>query len=315
MTDVIVQPPEIGNGLTAAGVVAPESEAPSRPGLLRDAITVTVGSDIEDGDRWISGFSFDPDPCGGGHIVDPCQLSDNINPAETTTCIAVSGIQPYNVEASEKTSTFYNRPQDRRDRVRRKLLGVQSKVIEAEFWSGTKAVSQGWTNNQYLTKAAGLTVLSSGQTHGLVDGLAALEQAIADGSSWEQGAIHASWRLVTHWLWNGLVNAEPNPRTGTLMTDLGTVVIAGAGYPGTGPGGVAPQGDGKHLQWAYATPLPRVRLGEVHDSGTNDDVVAVDRSTNDRTTRAWRAAAVTVSECFRAGVLVNLLTERALPGS
>lgn len=297
----------------ADGVVEADLAVHARPGLLNTAETV-----VETG-RWVEQFSFEADPCAGGHIVDPCQMGVAADTGDTFTCTTVGPIQPYVVEASETVSTFGNasdeRVAERNARVDRKLLAVQSKIIEAEFWSGTAAVARGWTNNQYLRNPVGLTVLGTspvGGVFGYVDGLAALEQAVADGTSWDRGAIHASRQLVTHWIHAGLVRAVPNPPTGTLLTELGTPVIAGAGYPGTGPQGAI---NPNRIEWAYATPMPQVRLGEVFTLGTDDDSVAVDRSTNDRTVRRGRFASVTFSPCFRAGALITMTTALQVPGS
>lgn len=297
----------------ADGVVTAEQAIDTRPGLIRSADVV------EESNRWMEVFSFEADPCAGGHIVDPCQLGANADTGDSFTCVTVGPIQPYVVEASETVSTFGNaseeRHADRVERVRRKLEAILSKTIEAEFWSGTKAIARGWTNNQYLTNATGLTVLGTapvGGVFGFVDGLAALEQAIADGSGWERGVIHASRQLVTHWISQNLVHSIPNPPTGRLLTELGTPVIAGAGYPGSGPQGAI---NPNRLEWAYATPMPQVRLSEVFFNDTDQDAVAVDRSTNDRTVRAHRFAAVTFSPCFRAAALVTMTTALQVPGS
>ena len=261
--------------------------------------------------RWIDGFQFYPDDCDGGHIVDPCQLGSNADTADTASSSIVGPIQPYIIEATDKCSTF-GAPHDYRlARARRKILAVQSKVLEAEFWSGTKAQSQAWSNNQYLANPTGLTILGSGAAYGIIDSLAALEQAISDGSAWQRGVIHATPRLVTHWIAEHLVRAVPNP-PGTLMTELGTIVIAGSGYPGTGPDSHI---NLAHLNWAYATPMVDVRLGEVTFNQTDEDAIAVDRSTNDRTIRASRFAAATFAPCFRAAALVDMTHTLVVPGS
>lgn len=301
----------------AQGIVDQDPEVDARPGLLRGGNVVTNGSDHEGGTRWISGFSWDPDPCGGGHIVDPCLLGAGADTADTTTCTAVGPIQPYIIQADETHSTFDNRPDYYRERAKRKLLGVQSKLIEQEFWNGTKAQSQVWANNQYLKKTSGLTTLGTapvGGVFGIVDGLAALEQAISDGSSWGRGAIHASPQLATHWAWQGLLtHAGPDPRTATLLTHLGTVVIVGSGYDGSGPqGSINPN----RLEWAYATSIPTIRLGEITYNDTDTESVAtVEPATNTRIVRASRFAAVTISPCFRAGVLITMTTSLQVPGS
>lgn len=262
--------------------------------------------------RWIDGFQFLPDDCTGGHIVDPCQVGASADTIDARSQVAdiVGPIQPYIVEASDTASTWL--PEwYRLARAKRKLLAVQASVIEREFWSGTKATSQSWANNQFLTKAAGLTVLQSGAAVGTVDALAALEQAIVDGSPYGKGMIHASPRLATHWTYNGLVEAVPGP-PGTLRTQLGTIVIAGAGYLGTGPNNSV---NANHLQWAYVTPPVQIRLGEITLNQTDEDTVAVSRDTNDRSIRVARFAAATFSPCFRATVLVNMTTQLAVPGS
>lgn len=288
---------------------------PNRPNSPGENDYETPNPERQQRVRWVDGFNFLPDDCDGGHIVDPCQLGAGADTADTRSASTdiVGPIQPFIIEASDTASTWL--PEKwRLARANRKLLAVQSKVLEAEFWNGTKATSQTWAQNQYLSKAAGLTVLPAGNVGaalGYIDGLAALEQAIADGSAWQQGMIHATPRLVTHWIRQGLVEAAPGPG-GMLRTQLGTIVVAGRGYPGTGPNtGIHLT----HLQWAYATPVPQIRLGEITLNQTDEDTVAVSRDTNDRTIRVSRFAAITFSPCFRAGALVNLTTELAVPGS
>lgn len=302
----------------AEGIVDSELEADNRPGLIRSANVVVSGSDEEttaDGQRtrWVNGFSFDPDPCGGGHIVDPCQLGTGADAAGAQSCDAVTGIQPYIIESLITRSTFDNRPDYYRTLTERKLYGIQSKVLETEFWAGAKAISQSWTKNQYLANPTGLTILQSGSAMGIIDGLAALEQAAADNRSWGRSTIHATPRLVTHWISQQLVKAIPNP-PGTLQTQMGTIVIAGAGYPGTGPGGSSGV-NLNHLQWAFVTPIPDVRLGAVTYNETDTDEVAVTRSANDRRVRVARFAAATMSPCYRACALINMTTSLAVPGS
>lgn len=268
--------------------------------------------------RWIDGFQFLPEDCTGGHIVDPCQLGAGADTADARSVPGdvVGPIQPYIIEASDTASTWHPEPY-RLARAQRKLLAVQSRVMEAEFWSGTKAASQGWTNNQYLTNPTGLTVLpvpGAGSAFGLVDGLAALEQAIVDGSAWERGVIHADPRLVSHWTYANMVSARGGP-PGTLMTQLGTIVVAGAGYPGTGPGAPPESVNPIHLSWAFVTPPPQIRLGQITLNQTDEDSYTVDRQANDRTIRVSRFAACTFSPCFRAAALVNMASEHAVPGS
>lgn len=262
--------------------------------------------------RWIDGYQIYPDDCDGGHIVDPCQLGALADVADTGQASVIGPIQPFVIEATDKCSTFGAPQAFRLARAQRKLLAVQSKVLEAEFWNGTMAQSQGWTNNQFLRKA-GVSVLGTapvGGVFGYVDGLAALEQAISDGSAWERGVIHATPQLVTHWISAYLVFVRPSD--GLLTTGLGTVVVAGSGYSGAGPQSAI---NPNRLEWAYATPVPQIRLGEITWNETDTDTVAVDRQANDRIIRASRFASIVMSGCFRAAALITMTTANQVPGS
>jgi hypothetical protein len=76
-------------------------------------------------------------------------------------------------------------------------------------------------------------------------------------------------------------DAWQNPQT---LTDYGFVVVAGAGYPGTGPTGQAGP------NWMYATSMVNYRLGpiEVNFGDTN---AYMDRASNTLTYRALRVGA------------------------
>lgn len=313
-------------GLAATPVDA-ELARPNRAGSLLATITPIVdNSDYETPDilsarldaslptdaqrdrqvRWVDGYSFYPDDCNGGHIVDPCAVG-SADSTDTGQSTAISGIQPFIIEATDTCSTFGNPPEVRIERAKRKLLATRSRVLAKEFWRGDMAQSQSWTNNQYLTKT-GFTQPSGGPAAGYITALAELEQAIANGSPWQRGVIHATPYVVSYWISNQLVRAVPNP-PGTLMTELGTLVVADAGYDGSSTAGM----HSVHLQWAYATGIPQIRLGEIRT--IEDDPQVVDRSTNDRTIRAWQFASIAITPCTRAGVLVNLASAISIPGS
>lgn len=268
--------------------------------------------------RWIDGFNFLPDDCSGGHIVDPCNIGSGADDPAGRSVVGdiVGPIQPFIIEATDTASTWH--PQAvRLARAERKFKAVRSKVLEAEFWNGTKAQSQGWTNNQYLTKTGGstgnVTYLNGGGVFGFLDGLAALEQAIQDGSAWQRGAIHCTARVATHWSYAGLIHAVPNPGEGAaILTTLGTRVIVGSGYPGTGSDSHI---NLAHLEYAFASPIPQVRLGSVSFNQTDEDSYTVNRAANDRRIRISQFAAVTFSPCFLAGVLIDLRTIGSTPGS
>lgn len=80
---------------------------------------------------------------------------------------------------------------------------------------------------------------------------------------------------------------------GRLTTTAGTPVVAGAGYPGTGPGGSAPAAD---TTWAYASPaLFGFRSEVLTSSAVPGDLL--DRASNDLYAIAERAYVLGYDPC------------------
>lgn len=318
---------------------------PGRPGMLLSSITPVIdGSDLEtpetlgaqyDADlpttaardrqvRWASGYSFWPEDCKGGHVVDRCGNTDPVDSDAQSTAVGFSAtdssvipIQPFIVEVTEVCSTIGAASLALiGGRLKRKLLAMQSHQVAKEFWTGTLAQSSSWTSNQYLTNATGLTLIQGGGVVGYVSALAELEQYGYGASDWERLVIHTTPRVAEQWVSQNLVHAVPNPGN-VLMTELGTIVVTDSGYPGTGPGGVT-AGASNHVQWAYVTGIPQIRLGAIY--GLNEDGLAtVDTygtsTSNTRTARAWRAASVAIDPCIRGAVLIDLSTAIKIVGS
>lgn len=259
--------------------------------------------------RWASGFTIDPEPCGGGLIIDPCDDAgiedDSSEPAD------IGPIQPFPIVASVECSTFGSSFRNREARVLRKLRAIRSFQLEREFWSGLFASAGGFTNNQWLTKTSGLTVINNNVPEGLRTAFADLEQAIADSSSWAPGMIHAMPRTVAHWYGMRLIEKQGN----LLVSPLGTIVVPGRGYPGTGPGDTnLTTGLGGDVAWAYATSLVYTMLGPAQ-ALADDDATTVDRSTNTRVVTAVQDAAYGWDGCVHAAVAVLHTQELSAVGS
>lgn len=292
------------------GALLQDKATPAPYGLVVSAHVVTDGSDLEQGRdrevRWIRGFAFDPESCAvDGTLVDNCNdttddPTPNADPADVS-------YQPFALEAMVKYQTFARPQPDAQARAARKLAAQRSWLLERELWSGTKAIAVSAPNN-YLVKAP--TLLNNlGSAFGFVDGLAQLEQGIAAASSWERGMIHCTPALATLWSGENLIHKEGN----LLVTNLGTIIVPGRGYPGTGPGGNV---NAKHFQWAFATGPITVRFGQVTFGGTDDDTMAgVNRTTNERKVRAYQFAAATWSGCIDAGAFIDLSKDLQVPGS
>ncbi len=147
-----------------------------------------------------------------------------------------------------------------------------------------------------------------GPEFGYVTGLAEMEQALAESNCSGRRIIHAQPRVVTLWKLNGLVDVAPD-RT-HLLTALGTVVVAGTGYPGTSPTGAAAT---YSHSWIYGTGTVRVFLGDTTVNQT--DATSVVKATNDSELRAERPVLTIFDPCTLLAAEVNLCDPSCKGGS
>lgn len=133
----------------------------------------------------------------------------------------------------------------------------------------------------------------------LVRGIAALEQWLATNYG-SQGVIHMTREaaLVAASDAVGALQVVGN----TLRTRLGTPVVAGAGYPGTGPTGQDPAAGSTYL---FATPALLGYRSEVFP-GVDPVSAGFDRASNDLHAVAERAYAVGWDPCGTAYALATL---------
>lgn len=280
-----------------------EGVAPSAPlrGLLA-TVPVLDGDTAGDGARWINGVAIDPYPCGCGIVLNGIACVDDPEPLEGEDFAASpaqdgwpAAFDPFLVYLPDSCSTFGLGPYDEFvARLRVAFDAVQGPAIEGEFWTGAQVPT-----NPHLADG---TSTEAGPPAGMVAGLAQLEQAIAD--SCRGGVIHMPVAAAVVAGAYGLVEVQGSVLRTTAM---GTPVVAGAGYTGTGPGGDEPP-DGS--AWLYATGPVRVRLGavDVPDGITR----AMRRDVNRVIVRAQRPALVEWDRCLHASQLVSM-SEATVP--
>lgn len=203
---------------------------------------------------------------------------------------------PFDIQASIEASTFGTTPEALYESARNALELVAQKAIEAEFWHGHIAKALTAENdNRYLSNAAAFDVTPTAGTAIKVRyGQALLEEALGESTLGSKGVIHAP-RLIASVL-------QTSDDNGALKTNLGTPVVAGAGYSNIGPSGtLAPSGQ----SWMYATGPVTVHVGDL--VVTPDKVnQAVDTSNNTTKYYVDRPAAVTWSTTNLYAVLVDL---------
>jgi len=280
-----------------------EGVQPSAPlrGLLSVA-TVLEGDQAGDGSRWLNGVAIDPYPCGCGIVVPGIACVDDPEPLEgedITPAPEADGwpasFMPFLVYLPDSCSTFGLGPYDQfAARLRTAFDAVEGPAVEGEFWTGAQVPT-----NPHLADG---TSTDAGPPAGIVEGMAQLEQAIAE--SCRAGVIHMPVAAAVVASAYGLVEVQGQQLRTSAM---GTPVVAGAGYTGTGPGGdAAPAGSA----WLYATGPVRVHLGDV----TVPDGItqAMRRNVNRVIVRAQRPALVEWDRCLHASQLVSM-SEAGVP--
>ncbi len=239
-------------------------------------------------DRWIDSFTWQPEVADGASssgIV--CAGTAAREPGDQP---AAEVFDPWLVWVGERCSTKGWRARDWAGRARRALEAQQSALVAAEFWSGTIGVSAG---NAHLA-ASTAEVLSVAAVSSAV-ALTWLDAALTRRLANRQGMIHARPELVALWMNEQPVRFDGN----TVLSPLGHLVVADAGYTGDGPRPTsegALQAADSTSQWAYATDIPSFRLSaaEVLPASLTEPGIGqgVDRELNNLTVWAQRIVGI-----------------------
>ena len=278
-----------------AVVTAPAAAAPLHS-LLASAEMPTT-----DGNRWELGYEFCPESCGRAVSWDwSCGEDKPLKPRSDEDPSAIS-VEPWLVvvDASCECSRGFSE-EDYVGRATRLLEASTSAAVEHEFWTGTLNPA-----NPHLAASGSaqcFELVADGAPLPPKRALAALQHALATCpcSPGGRGTIHATAELAALWGYAGYLREEGNRLVTAVRRDI---VVAGTGYPGTGPGGVQP---GPGQVWAFATSgMVQVRL-------TAPRVVpetlaeALDRKTNRVEYYAERTVGASWDGCCLAAVLVDL---------
>lgn len=203
--------------------VRAQPAAPPRVGLLASAVVLT-GSD----ERWETGFAIEPEACGNGGVGDPCAPGAKTLPDGP----AIIEGEPFYVWEGDKCSTLgRGAREDRRARAERQLRATESYQIAREFWRGEQIRASDW-DSQFLASAVADELNEGGAALDPIDALACLEEGLGKASKGQRGMIHATRQVVTKWDEAGMLYRE-GPALRVTVND--TIVVADAGYDGSGP--------------------------------------------------------------------------------
>jgi hypothetical protein len=253
--------------------------------------------------RWELGIEFPPSTCGALRLLDPCGTSyitllDNQSDAQAYDPVALESW----FECSTGTSAAALDEVDAQALAT--LEAMTAYGVEREFWTGDLAVQAGFPNRALVPNTAAgqnpatdLTpTAQAGTGVSPVAAVGLLEEAL--GTVPGQGFIHANLRGAAFLASQAVVEGN------TVLTKLGSKIVAGSGYPGTGPdGATAPEG----TTWVYGTGPVSVRLSpsELALSARQ----GLDRATNTTRATAQRLMAATWDGCGLFAVLMTLKSD------
>ena len=268
----------------------------------------------EAGGGWLNGVVFAPETCHDVRAWWDC-YGQGGSPASNKDIepgyVSNGGELPDQVEfhpwfawAGDSTTTLsLERAREGEGRALRSLDARESKAIAREFWRGDIAQTAALPNI-YLSNPTGLEEVAAGTAQPYLPALTLLQQFGAERTP-NRLMIHCTQQLATLWQSEHVVRWE----NGLLLDLFGNIVVADAGYDGSGPGvdgiwtgGGSPLGQ---YQWAYVTETVAVWRGQTQVlGGFDENTIGIEENTI-----AWiaeRPVMVTVGPCCRVGVKVDM---------
>jgi hypothetical protein len=264
-----------------------------------------------DGDaHWQAGVIFQSPCVSGSTTYDECIVVTGSGgpPAEpnakaVSVDLDVRGAQPFTVYAEYECSPVGMDA----ELAERALSQSQGWQVERAFWTGladgqavvfphlaadTAVVYQQGSTSVLLQSP----VVTGGGPYDAAEGLGVLEAALADCLRGSAGVIHVPQLALPSFVANGLVKAQG----ARLVTLAGNTVVAGSGYPGSGPDGEDPASG---TSWVYGTGPVFAYRGPVRSIRRPQD--ALDRANNTLSAIAERTFLVGFG-CCHIGVLLQL---------
>jgi hypothetical protein len=218
--------------------------------LINDA--VPSNSEDAGSERWANGITVHGYPQEPGTAWGVCNDQSPEEKGSQEFPIPLPSFGPLTVYVTETCSSPYIRtPEDFRARALAVFGAVESAAVAREFELGEFV-----PDNPHLGDSNAV-ILHGGTSTSLADGLALLEEAIAE--THRGGVIHLTKGTVA------ALSARDGGNSlhvegGQLYTTNGTLVIADAGYTGAAPEGEAASGSER---WAYATgPVETLRTAQ-----------------------------------------------------
>lgn len=249
--------------------------------------------------HWQTGFEWESDCAVDAHAtLPPCP--NPVIPKAVDGGLVFCSADPFTVYGSYKCSTGGRPVGEAMSIASNRLKRNKEREIEKIFWTGITEVGTINPSLQAGNDSCGLIPVDLTPTDcpfTPVSAIAALESNIAECIPGGIGVIHVNFGLLPYLAKNHLL-FECNDN---FYTPSGQLIIAGAGYPGSGPNNI-PASPGE--TWAFATGPVAVYYSDVFYTPSNVEQ-AIDRSINNITFYVEQTYAV-IWECCSYAVKVSL---------
>lgn len=249
-------------------------------------------------DRWESGITFEAETCAKADGIAQIQCLPTATtglPKNLVRNLPVPGVAAaFTVYGHFQCSPVGWSVDQAQERAVSHLKNREEARVEQAFWTSDLGNIPSLQRDAGAVQPAPTTVGTG--TSDIITGLGLLEDFIGD-SYGSLGVIHLTRATATAALSrNALIVSG-----GRLVTLLGTPVVAGAGYPGTGPAG---QAAAAGTQWAFASPALFGYRSDIFDSS---DIAGdlFDRANNNLYAVAERSYLIGFDPCGVAAVLVD----------
>ena len=203
--------------------------------------------------------------------------------------------EPFTVMGSYKCSTGGRTAIEALNIATNRLRMNKEKSIERIFWTGTSAVGNVNPSLQGGNSSCGITPINLTPEDcplSPVDGIAALESSIVECVPGGIGVIHLNFGVLAYIAAAHLLREVD----GKFYTPTGQLIVAGAGYPGSGPSNI-PSSPG--TTWLFATGPLAVFASDIFFTPPHIDQ-AVERLKNDITFFAEQTFSVVWDCCVFA---------------
>lgn len=252
-----------------------------------------------DDPHWQSGFEWESDcSVDTASTLPPCP--DAVASKSTDGGLVFCTADPFTVYGSYKCSTGGRPASEAKEIAASRLRRNKESGVERIFWTGMTGVGSINPSLQGGNSSCDLIPIDLTPPSGAVPpvaAIAALESNMVECIPGGVGVFHVNVGLLPY-LARDLLYTE---KDGKLYSPSGQLIIAGAGYPGTGPGNV-PVVAGE--TWIFSTGLMAVYNSDIFYTPSNIDQ-AINRRINDITFYAEQTYAV-IWECCVFAIRVSL---------